>query len=449
MDPRQIGAVFRNRPLMLANLGYFGHMWELYAMWGWFLAFAAAAAEAGGGAIAERASLLTFAVVAAGLPGCVLGGLLSDRIGRTLTTAGLMAASGLCALLIGFVYDGPAWAFLLVALIWGATIVGDSAQFSASVTELADQRYVGTALALQLGVGFGLTIVALWAGAAVRRLDRRLALGLPAAGARAGGRRRGDAGAAPPSRGRGARRRPALEPRPMRSSLEIHDLGTGESRVVHATDRLIEAPNWSPDGRFLVFNGDGRLWRLELERGGRARRDRHRLRDPLQQRPRDLARRPAPRDQRRDRNRRRSCIYTLPVGGGAPRRVTAKTPSYWHGWSPDGATLAYCAERDGAFDIYTIPAARRRGDAADRRQRPQRRAGLHAGRPLDLVQLQPAGHMQLWRMRPDGADLERMTDDDRVELVPAPLARRRQPALSRLRRRGRGPPARPRASSSG
>ena len=94
MDPRQIGAVFRNRPLMLANLGYFGHMWELYAMWGWFLAFAAAAAEAGGGLIAERASLVTFAVVAAGLPGCILGGLLSDRFGRTLTTAGLMAASG-------------------------------------------------------------------------------------------------------------------------------------------------------------------------------------------------------------------------------------------------------------------------------------------------------------------------------------------------------------------
>jgi len=162
MDPGQIGAVFRNRPLMLANLGYFGHMWELYAMWGWFLAFASAAVDAGGG-LAARASLLTFAVVAAGLPGCVLGGYVADRIGRTLTTAGLMAASGACALAIGFVYDGPAWAFLLVALVWGATIVGDSAQFSASVTELADQRYVGTALALQLGIGFGLTIFVLWA----------------------------------------------------------------------------------------------------------------------------------------------------------------------------------------------------------------------------------------------------------------------------------------------
>ena len=88
MDPRQIGAVFRNRPLMLANLGYFGHMWELYAMWGWFLAFAAAAGEAGDGA--DRRTRLARSPSPwspPGLPGCVLGGLLSDRIGRTLTTA--------------------------------------------------------------------------------------------------------------------------------------------------------------------------------------------------------------------------------------------------------------------------------------------------------------------------------------------------------------------------
>ena len=114
--------------------------------------------------------------------------------------------------LAGFVYAGPAWAFLLVALVWGATIVGDSAQFSAAVTELADQRYVGTALALQLGIGFGLTIVTLW----LRRCSppgRRLALGLPAAGPRAGGRRRRDARAPPTAGGRGARRRPALSTR--------------------------------------------------------------------------------------------------------------------------------------------------------------------------------------------------------------------------------------------
>ena len=74
----------------------------------------------------------------------------------------MMAGSGACAVGIGLVFAGPPWAFLLVALVWGATIVGDSAQFSAAVTELADQRYVGTAVALQLGLGFGLTVLTLW-----------------------------------------------------------------------------------------------------------------------------------------------------------------------------------------------------------------------------------------------------------------------------------------------
>ena len=101
-------------------------------------------------------------MVAAGVPGCILGGVLSDRIGRTATTALMMATSGGCALAIGFVYAGPSWAFVLVALVWGFSIVGDLAQFSAAVTELADQRFVGTALALQLGLGFGLTVAAIW-----------------------------------------------------------------------------------------------------------------------------------------------------------------------------------------------------------------------------------------------------------------------------------------------
>lgn len=160
-SPRQIGTVLTNRPLMLANLGYFGHMWELYAMWGWFLAYGRAAIEAQGG-MAEGASFLTFCVVAAGAVGCVLGGLLSDRIGRTATTMGLLAVSGTCALLIGFVFDGPTWLFMAVAIVWGITIVGDSAQFSAAVTEASDPRFVGTALTLQMGLGFALTVAAIW-----------------------------------------------------------------------------------------------------------------------------------------------------------------------------------------------------------------------------------------------------------------------------------------------
>jgi MFS family permease len=157
VDPRQIGAILRNRPVMAANLGYFGHMWELYAMWGWFLAYAHAAQAAG--LPLGNPSILTFAVVAAGVPGCIIGGLLSDRFGRCRTTALMMAASGMAAIGIGVTFDGPGWLFTAVALIWGLTVVADSAQFSTAVTELSPPETVGSALAFQMGIGFALTMV--------------------------------------------------------------------------------------------------------------------------------------------------------------------------------------------------------------------------------------------------------------------------------------------------
>ncbi|MCQ0970576.1 MFS transporter [Paracoccus sp. TK19116] len=150
-----------NKPLMLANTGYFGHMWELYAMWGWFLAFLSGALALSGTGSPVLTSAATFAVIAAGAIGCVAGGWMADRIGRTATTALMMGISGGCAAMIGFVYAGPLWLLLIVALVWGVTIVADSAQFSAMVTELADRSLVGTALAFQMGVGFGLTIISL------------------------------------------------------------------------------------------------------------------------------------------------------------------------------------------------------------------------------------------------------------------------------------------------
>lgn len=160
-DPRQALAVLRNRPVRLANIGYFGHMWELYAMWAWFLAFASAAAKEGTSPFGSP-SMFAFVVVGSGVIGCILGGALSDRIGRCLTTAGMMAVSGGCALLIGFAFGGPAWLLALIALVWGISIIGDSAQFSAAVTELADPRFVGTALTLQVSIGFALTVLAIW-----------------------------------------------------------------------------------------------------------------------------------------------------------------------------------------------------------------------------------------------------------------------------------------------
>ncbi|WP_348524703.1 MFS transporter [Paracoccus marinaquae] len=160
-DPRQALAVLRNRPVLLANIGYFGHMWELYAMWAWFLAFATAAGQ-GGVMPFGSPSMFAFVAVGSGVAGCIGGGLLSDRIGRCLTTAGMMAVSGACAALIGFAFDGPEWLLALIAVIWGVSIIGDSAQFSASVTELADQRLIGTALTLQVSIGFALTVLAIW-----------------------------------------------------------------------------------------------------------------------------------------------------------------------------------------------------------------------------------------------------------------------------------------------
>ena len=156
-DPHQARRVFANRGVRLASLGYFGHMWELYAMWAWFVVFYSTAVDDGAGA-----AYATFAVIAAGALGCWVGGLLGDRIGRPEATALAMAVSGACALAIGLFLDAPAWVVLAVGLVWGFTVVADSAQFSTLVTEHAEQAYVGTALTMQLAVGFTLTVATIW-----------------------------------------------------------------------------------------------------------------------------------------------------------------------------------------------------------------------------------------------------------------------------------------------
>ncbi|MGN7294233.1 MFS transporter [Rhizobium sp. SAFR-030] len=161
-DPRQIGQVFRNRDLMLVNAGYLGHMWELYALWAWLLAYLTASPAGFAGSVSAGGSLATFAALAAGIVGCVAGGLLSDRLGRALTTAGMMLISGSCALIVGFVFDGPFWLLMTLVLVWGITVIGDSAQFSAAATELSERHLVGTALSLQMGMGFALTSISIW-----------------------------------------------------------------------------------------------------------------------------------------------------------------------------------------------------------------------------------------------------------------------------------------------
>ena len=162
-DPRQMWRVFANRGVRLASFGYFGHMWELFAMYAWFLLFFSEALVARGASVGSAAAYATFAVIAVGALGCWVGGILGDRWGRTRTTALMMGCFRDAAASRRTAVRLPALArCCIVGLVWGFTVVADSAQFSAMVTELADQSYVGTALTLQLAVGFVLTVTTIW-----------------------------------------------------------------------------------------------------------------------------------------------------------------------------------------------------------------------------------------------------------------------------------------------
>ena len=159
-DPAQAGRVFANRGVRLASFGYFGHMWELYAMWTWAPVMIRASL-AGRGARPALVESVAFLVIGAGAVGCVAAGLAADRLGRTLVASIAMAVSGACCLATGFLFGASPWLLVAVAAIWGASVVADSAQFSACVTELADPAYMGTALTLQTCVGFLLTTVSI------------------------------------------------------------------------------------------------------------------------------------------------------------------------------------------------------------------------------------------------------------------------------------------------
>ena len=157
-DWRYAGRIATDRPLLLANLGYLGHMWELYAMWTWFPAFLVASFGRRG-VDAHWAAAAAFVAIAAGGIGSFAAGHAADRLGRTRLCISAMTISGACAVGAGFLFGGPPWAVTLLGVVWGVSVIADSAQFSASISELCKPQYTGTALTLQTSIGFLLTLV--------------------------------------------------------------------------------------------------------------------------------------------------------------------------------------------------------------------------------------------------------------------------------------------------
>ncbi len=204
----------------------------------------------------------------------------------------------------------------------------------------------------------------------------------------------------------------------LESTLETIPVASKDRRVVYHTRDHIEAPNWSRDGKYFLFNRGGRIYTLPVAGGEPQSLDTgsatgcnndHGLSPDGTQL--------AVSDQSEER---KSLIYILPAGGGTPRRVTRLGPSYWHGWSPDGKTLAFCGERNGEFDIYTIPA-----DGGEER-RLTAAPGLDDGPDYSpdgqyiYFNSERTGTMQIWRMKSDGGDPQQITSDDYNNWFPHP-----------------------------
>lgn len=194
------------------------------------------------------------------------------------------------------------------------------------------------------------------------------------------------------------------------STLETITVSSTDRRSVYTAQGRFEAPNWTKDN-MLIYNGDGLLHRIPAAGGTPVTIDSgfaNRINNDHVLSPDGTL--IAISDQSQEQ--RRSTIYTLPIGGGAPKRVTPNAPSYLHGWSPDGKTLAYCADRGGNYDVYTIPVE------GGQETRLTTAEGLDDGpeyapdgQKIYFNSIR-SGLMQIWRMNPDGSGQEQVTPDD-------------------------------------
>ena len=219
---------------------------------------------------------------------------------------------------------------------------------------------------------------------------------------------------------------PASTPAPrVESILEIYDLKSGQRTIVHREEGRFEAPNWTLDGRYLLINRQGRLYRVPVT--GRATGGPELIETgEIRQLNNDHGISPDGRllaishNNREHSPRENSMIYVVPLTGGTPRLVTTKAPSYWHGWSPDGRLLAYAAKRDGDYNIFTIPVE----GGAERQLTTA--PGLDDGPDYSpdgrfiFFNSVRSGRMQIWRMNADGSDQKQLTNDELNNWFPHP-----------------------------
>jgi MFS family permease len=161
-DPHAAARLFASPGARQATLGYLGHMWELYAMWTWVAVFASASLQAAGAADPSRGgSLVAFVAIASGTAGCIVAGYIGDRLGKARVAAAAMAISAACCLATPAVFGAPAFVLMILVTVWGFSVVADSAQFSALVSEHSRREHVGTALTIQTCLGFLLTMLSI------------------------------------------------------------------------------------------------------------------------------------------------------------------------------------------------------------------------------------------------------------------------------------------------